>query len=742
MSHYDFGTLSPLDFEELVRDLLQAEFGLLFESFGPGKDLGIDFRFASGADGAIVQVKHYAESGFDALVRTVKREDPKVGRLKPNRYLLATSVSLSPAKKVKLKVALPSAPIAPSDIYGREDLNNLLGRHPDIEKKHFKLWLASAAVLDRIIHSGIYNRTQAEMDEIRAVVPKFVQNDSVPKAQAILEKAGALIIAGEPGVGKSTLARMLIWMHAQQGWNVSVIDDIADAFTLSHEGERRLVFFDDFLGQIRLTPDWIRTVDQRLPPFLQRTKKTKSLRFIMTTRDYVLHQAQTQSERLSGAAFKLSEFTLNVGFYTRAVKARMLFNHIFFSDLAASERQELLDDDFFLEIIKHRNFNPRIISLLTSADYISLVDGPIRTAVNTILENPQILWEKPYRSHITDDGRTLMLSLFFNSDHVPATALERTFERISTALGRPVPGGDLPARFRAAVKELEGSVLEIESRIISFSNPGVQDYLQRAVVEDRLLPAVVGVVEEFAEIEQTWAVWREQKPTASAVESLAPVWTGALSRLLDGDSGSPLQRLALAIDLYDHLETDELATLVERVVNDLGAVELEAEEAGLAQSVLEQLVISLLPMMLCEKAKETTTTAIVAMLRNYGSVLTLDTIKSVTQSLLNYGSDDRLATKAATVALKGYLHELDSVLSEITSVDELNSLELELKALMKDYGVVDRRTVHSISDRRDTLERERREDDDDSGWSPSTSSGYMSDDEIRSLFGALRDDQG
>jgi len=118
---------------------------------------------------------------------------------------------------------------------------------------------------------------------------------------------------------------MLIWMHAQQGWNVSVIDDIADAFTVSHDTERRLVFFDDFLGQIRLTPDLIRTVDQRLPPFLKRVKSSKSLRFIMTTRDYVLRQAQAQSERLRGPPFTPSEFTLNVGFYTRAVKARMLF---------------------------------------------------------------------------------------------------------------------------------------------------------------------------------------------------------------------------------------------------------------------------------------------------------------------------------------------------------------------------------------------------------------------------------
>jgi hypothetical protein len=59
---YDFRTLSPLDFEELVRDLLQAELGIRFESFKPGKDLGIDFRFASGGGNAVVWHRQGSES--------------------------------------------------------------------------------------------------------------------------------------------------------------------------------------------------------------------------------------------------------------------------------------------------------------------------------------------------------------------------------------------------------------------------------------------------------------------------------------------------------------------------------------------------------------------------------------------------------------------------------------------------------------------------------------------------------
>jgi hypothetical protein len=64
---YDFRTLSPMDFEDLVRDLLQVEFGLFFESFGAGRDLGIDFRFSIENGSAAVQAKHYvAKLGSDS----------------------------------------------------------------------------------------------------------------------------------------------------------------------------------------------------------------------------------------------------------------------------------------------------------------------------------------------------------------------------------------------------------------------------------------------------------------------------------------------------------------------------------------------------------------------------------------------------------------------------------------------------------------------------------------------------
>ena len=194
LSMYDFLTLSPLDFEELIRDLLQAELNVRLESFGPGPDQGIDFRHSTGGRGIIVQAKHYGRSGPKELLRATRMENDNVIALGPavRRYILATSVSLSPALKNRIVAEMPDTPLDVEDIFGLEDLNNLLARHSEVERQHFKLWLSSTTILERILRSGVYNRTQTEMALIRDMVPRFVQNRSLIEAEAILSDAGVV----------------------------------------------------------------------------------------------------------------------------------------------------------------------------------------------------------------------------------------------------------------------------------------------------------------------------------------------------------------------------------------------------------------------------------------------------------------------------------------------------------------------------------------------------------------------
>ncbi len=168
MPDYNFQTLSPIDFENLVRDLLQSELSIRLESFKAGKDQGIDLRYSK-ANGLslIVQAKHYAGTGFSGLLAHLKsKEMPKIDELRPDRYLLATSVPLSPANKDEIKEALFPHIKELYDIYGKDDLNNLIGLFPTVERQHFKLWLSSTTVLEEVLHGRIINQTRITLEEI------------------------------------------------------------------------------------------------------------------------------------------------------------------------------------------------------------------------------------------------------------------------------------------------------------------------------------------------------------------------------------------------------------------------------------------------------------------------------------------------------------------------------------------------------------------------------------------------
>jgi hypothetical protein len=483
MPDYDFHTLSPIDFEELSRDLLQREFNTRFESFKPGKDGGIDLRGFLGKKRTIVQCKHYKTSGFKALFRELKCEElPKIERLKPKRYILTTSIALNPAEKKKLFNLLNPFVTHESDIIHRNDINNLLARHQEVERQHFKLWLSSTNILENLLHANILRETETELADIGKKSRVFVMNDSYGEALKLLRNHHYCIIAGIPGIGKTILAKMIVLNYLHEGFQfVSITRDIADAFSLSSGNKPRVYLYDDFLGRTALSDKLGKNEDQRLSHFIQRIQDSKHDRLILTTREYILHQAQQTYEALNHPIFNKPQCIIDLSNYTRLIRSKILFNHLYFSELDRPFIMELVRDKHYLKIIDHENFNPRIIEHLTNPLWVGVdadhADYP-KVFVDS-LKNPTIIWERVFLSQISSDARNLLVvlaslppELFLNDLHV-------AFNEYNTAVS--IESVDR-FRFDEILKELEGNFTVTHSEekglTIGFHNPSLVDFLE------------------------------------------------------------------------------------------------------------------------------------------------------------------------------------------------------------------------------------------------------------------------
>jgi hypothetical protein len=138
---FDLGRLTDFDFELLCKDIFEDLLKVRLEIFSPGRDDGVDLRhMKDGQNAVIVQCKHWSRSGRATLIRHVeKKEAPKVKRLAPDRYILATTAELTKPGKDRLSKALSPYMVSPGDCFGSHDIISILSSRPEIVRRHLRL---------------------------------------------------------------------------------------------------------------------------------------------------------------------------------------------------------------------------------------------------------------------------------------------------------------------------------------------------------------------------------------------------------------------------------------------------------------------------------------------------------------------------------------------------------------------------------------------------------------------------
>jgi hypothetical protein len=243
---------------------------------------------------------------------------------------------------------------------------------------------------------------------------------------------------------------------------------------------------------------------------------------LLTTRDYELRRAADgPADQLFELARRPARYELRLDAYDLETRAKILFNHLYFSGLPGPERERLAIDNQLISIVEHPSYSPRIVGdairfapSLTASDVIG--------TISRALANPRELLNGSFR-RLSALEQQILLTL-------------------ATLPNRPWPLDDIrrlvapddALAWTPALRELEPTWLQLggqaQNRTLAVANPGCRDYLlgilDDTAVADQQLDRVASLAQLTSLTRSAGLVTWPYRPTSGTVRAeLASVLT-------------------------------------------------------------------------------------------------------------------------------------------------------------------------------------------------------------------------
>lgn len=508
MYNFDFhNLLNSTEFEALCRDVLDIrENSLKFTTYKVGEDGGIDFRCTTNLK-IIGQAKLYNPLSYKNLKAALTKEVDKCKKQNPSRYILGVSLSLSPKQADEILTLFEGYIKSEEDILDREKLNKYLGqnKYSYLLKTYSKLLVPGISqvefLLENIVNRRHSNVTRRFLNDIQRHHKLYHNTAILNNCIRKLKENKIIILTGNPGVGKTTTAKMITqYMLSDEFDNLYVLESnhLKDIDELYEQNKKQLFVVDDFWGsqfsiEIK-NRDYLRYFLRLLNDFNESNKHF----LILTSRSYIIKDIINGADSDVVNSLNINNYTIDLDLFPNEDKARIFLKHIQFYLGRKELYLHLLENNTLKRIVNHSNYSPRHIEF-----FITKIANNDSLNVNTFykeffdyLENPGIYWNELFELQ-SDTSKLILILLLISSDPMSSIDLKNTFLNVQKQIRNELNLNIQPLEFDNELNTLEELFLKFEKRtsledlflkvkepngryhplLVSFQSPGIKDYL-------------------------------------------------------------------------------------------------------------------------------------------------------------------------------------------------------------------------------------------------------------------------
>jgi hypothetical protein len=375
---FELHTLGWRAFQDLCFTVLREEFGQTCNMLTYVNDLGQDIIFKGTWEpykqdkngGVFVfQCKHTSHNLNSLTKGLLEKEISKLTKLNKNKfikayYILTNMIVSGDHEKTIREEIIKECKIPNIFIYGKTWFDRTIQENRKLRMLVPRIY--GLGDLSQILDVRLSQQTKMILGVLGDDLKKFVPTDAYRRSVKALMEKNIVMLLGEPGSGKTTIAAFLCMSMIDEGKHrCFLVNDLTELKSHWNTNEKQLFWIDDIFGTTRYNEQKSEELNKLF--LVVKSVLNCGSKIILTSRTYIYNQALDHIKSMELPIFSDTKIVIHVEDLKVSEKQYLLYNHVKYGNQDKSYKTNI---KYLLDgVVKGPKLLPEIARRLGNKEY-------------------------------------------------------------------------------------------------------------------------------------------------------------------------------------------------------------------------------------------------------------------------------------------------------------------------------------------------------------------------------------